>query len=87
MEWVPEIDYRGYSLTLLALEIKETKEKDVEEKTLTFQWLTDLTVMLSNAAEFADAGRGRWFIENQGFNIQKNVRYDIQHACAWIITQ
>lgn len=82
MEWVPEIDYRGYSLTLLALEIKETKEKDGNEKTLTFQWLTDLTVTLSSAAEFADAGRGRWLIENQGFNIQKNIRYDIQHACS-----
>ena len=27
MEWVPELDYRGYSLTLLALEIEETQEK------------------------------------------------------------
>lgn len=27
MEWVAEIDYRGYSLALLALEIEETREK------------------------------------------------------------
>lgn len=96
MEWVSEIDYRGYSLTLLALEIEETKEKSGETKTLTFQWLTDLTVTLKNCGEFANAGRGRWHIENQGFNIQKNIRYDIQHAdslnynamkCHYLLTQ
>lgn len=27
MEWVPEIDYRGYKLTLLALEIETESEK------------------------------------------------------------
>jgi hypothetical protein len=26
------------------------------------------------------AGRSRWKIENQGFNEQKNNRYDIEHA-------
>ena len=96
MEWVSEIDYRGYSLTLLALEIEETEEKTGKTKTLTFQWLTDLTVTFRNAGEFANAGRGRWCIENQGFNIQKNVRYDIQHAnsldynamkCHYLLTQ
>ena len=83
MEWVPEIDYRGYSLTLLALEIEETQEKNGKMKNLMFQWLTDLAVNLKNAGEFADAGRGRWCIENQGFNIQKNVRYDIHLPACW----
>lgn len=96
MEWVPEIDYRGYSLTLLALEIEETREKNGKVKNLTFQWLTDLEVKQRNAGEFANAGRGRWCIENQGFNIQKNIRYDIQHAdsfdynamkCHYLLTQ
>ena len=96
MEWVPEIDYRGYSLTLLVLEIEETVENTGKTKTRSFQWLTDLPVTLSNSAEFANAGRGRWYIENQGFNIQKNIRYDIQHAdsldynamkCHYLLTQ
>ena len=26
------------------------------------------------------AGRSRWKIENRGFNQQKNLRYDIEHA-------
>lgn len=96
MEWVPEIDYKGFSLTMLALEIKETVQKTGKTKMLMFQWLTDLPVTVSNSAEFAKAGRGRWCIENQGFNIQKNVRYDIQHAdsldynamkCHYLLTQ
>ncbi len=96
MEWVPDIDYRGYKLTLLALEIEITEEKTGKTKTLTFQWLTDLTVTHRNAGSFANAGRSRWCIENQGFNIQKNIRYDIQHAnslnynamkCHYLLTQ
>lgn len=96
MEWVPEIDYRGYSLTLLLLEVEETDEETGETKTLVFQWLTDLTVKVRYAGEFAKAGRGRWCIENQGFNMQKNIRYDIQHAnsldynamkCHYLLTQ
>ncbi len=96
MEWVPEIDYRGYSLTLLALEMEEAEEKTGKTRSAVFQWLTDLTVTHRNAGEFAAAGRGRWCIENQGFNIQKNIRYDIQHAnstdynamkCHYLLTQ
>ncbi len=96
MEWVPEIDYRGYKLTLLALEIETETEKTGRRETKTFQWLTDLKVTGKNAAEFARAGRGRWQIENEGFNLQKNIRYDIQHVnsedynamkCHYLLTQ
>ena len=52
-------------------------------KNLAFQWLTGLAVNLKNAGKYADAGRGRWCIENQGFNIQKNVRYDIHLPACW----
>ena len=78
------------------MEIEETVENTGKTKTRSFQWLTDLPVTLSNSAEFANAGRGRWYIENQGFNIQKNIRYDIQHAdsldynamkCHYLLTQ
>ncbi len=96
MEWVPEIDYRGYKLTLLALEIEVYSEKTGRTETKMFQWLTDLRVTGKNAGEFARVGRGRWQIENEGFNIQKNIRYDIQHVnsenynamkCHYLLTQ
>ncbi len=37
MEWIPEIDYRGYKLTLLALEIEELSEKTGEKERKMFQ--------------------------------------------------
>lgn len=61
-----------------------------------FQWLTDLRITGKNAGEFARVGRGSWKIENEGFNIQKNIRYDIQHVnsenynamkCHYLLTQ
>lgn len=80
MEWVPDIDYRGYRLTLLVLETETESEETGKKETKAFQWLTDLKVTGRNAGEFAAVGRSRWQIENEGFNIQKNIRYDIQHA-------
>ncbi len=41
-------------------------------------------------------GRGRWKIENEGFHMHKNIRYDIQHVnsenynamkCRYLLTQ
>ena len=45
-----------------------------------FQWVTGLQIRGKTAWEFARTGRKRWKIENEGFNIQKNHRYDIEHA-------
>lgn len=33
-------------------------------------------------AKVSKAGKSRWKIENEGFNNQKNIRYDITHACS-----
>lgn len=96
MEWVPDIDYRGYKLTLLVLEVEIECTKTGKKEKKTFQWLTDLKVTGKNANEFARVGRSRWRIENECFNIQKNIRYDIEHAnsmdyngmkCHYLLTQ
>ena len=62
MEWIPEIDYRGYKLTLLALEEETEAERTGEKERKTFQWLTDLVVTGKNAGEFAGVGWQRWQI-------------------------
>ena len=38
---------------------------------------------IETAKKIADAGRGRWKIENQGFNRQKNWDGEIEHMCSW----
>ena len=42
-------------------------------------WVTSLPVSKYNVAEIAACGRGRWKIENEGFNVMKNHGYELEH--------
>lgn len=53
--------------------------KTEEEQTVTFRWLTNIELTEKNLEEMVNAARGRWKIENEGFNNQKNGIYDIEH--------
>jgi DDE_Tnp_1-associated len=75
MKWVNDLDYSGHKVTVMELEI----DKD-EKKWKDFQWVTSLRITGGTAYEFSETGRKRWLIENEGFNIQKNIRYFITHA-------
>lgn len=75
MKWVSQLYYEGHNLTVMELKIEMDGEPAGN-----FQWVTGLTIKGKTAWEFAQAGRKRWKIENEGFNIQKNHRYDIEHA-------
>ncbi len=54
-------------------------EEDGERAAHEFQWLTNIELTKRNLEEMVEAGRGRWKIENEGFNNQKNGIYDIEH--------
>ena len=56
-------------------ETEEDGEKEIHE----FQWITNIELTKKNLEEMIEAGRGRWKIENEGFNNQKNGIYDIEH--------
>lgn len=56
----------------------ETEEKGVK-KSVVFRWLTDIELTRKSLEEMICAARGRWKIENEGFNNQKNGIYDIEH--------
>jgi len=75
MKWVNDLDYSGYKVAVMELEIEKNEKKWKE-----FQWVTSLRIRGQTAHEFAETGRKRWLIENEGFNIQKNIRYFITHA-------
>jgi hypothetical protein len=75
MKWVNELDYSGHKVAVMELEIERNGKKWKE-----FQWVTSLRISGKTAHEFAETGRKRWLIENEGFNIQKNIRYFITHA-------
>ena len=75
MKWVNDLEYRGHAVAVMELEIEKDGKKWKE-----FQWVTNIRIRPKMAHEFAETGRKRWMIENEGFNIQKNHRYFITHA-------
>lgn len=52
------------------------------ENSKVFTYITDLSVDDSNIKTVIDLGRKRWKIENQGFNVQKNILFNINHMCS-----
>lgn len=49
------------------------------KKIKTFRWITNIELTEKNLEEIINAARGRWKIENEGFNNQKNGIYAIEH--------
>lgn len=83
--WVNEIVYvdsdrREHVVSVL--ECVETKPgKDGTTVTNKFKWLTFFKLTEKNVIEFANTGgRLRWKIENEGFNVQKNGGFGLEHA-------
>lgn len=57
----------------------ESEDKEKNKHTIRFQWVSSLELTKRNLEEMILAGRGRWKIENEGFNNQKNGLYRIEH--------
>jgi hypothetical protein len=73
-KWVNGISYNKRMVNIMEFIFQRKKAE------LRFQWITNLEVTKKKVLEFAETGRKRWMIENEGFNIQKNLRYEITHA-------
>lgn len=85
IRWVDDISYVD-SLkkehTLSIIECKETRpDTSATRKTTKFKWVTDYKVSPNNVITLANqGGRIRWKVENEGFNVQKNGGYALEHA-------
>lgn len=73
--WANEIDYNGRVLN--ALELTETKGR---AQTFYCAWLCSWFITKDNVKGLGLGGRGRWKIENEGFNAQKTGGYEMEHA-------
>ena len=71
--WVGDIDHKGNSFNVIELD-----EATLDKQTR-FVWLTNLKVGKNNIVKIAKGGRLRWKIENEGFNIQKNRGFNLEH--------
>jgi len=83
--WVNDIDYsdtgrRHHRVHVVeCIETKNRKEK--EPKTTRFKWISLFPLTQDNVIELCNqGGRQRWRIENEGFNVQKNGGYELEHA-------
>lgn len=83
--WLSDLDYHGHRLQWVDCDDIQI----VPGESLTphhFVYLTDLPVDADTVAEVVRTGRLRWKIENEGFNTQKNLGYNLQHKysrCSW----
>ena len=73
--WVNGIDYNGRTLNVL--EMTETKGG---KQTYYCAWLCSWFITKDNVKALGLGGRGRWLIENEGFNSQKTGGYEMEHA-------
>jgi len=75
--WVNDINYEGFPINVLeCTEVKATEQN----KEKTFMWITNFMITSSNYRHLANqGGRLRWKIENEGFNVQKNGGYNLEH--------
>ena len=71
--WVKGIDHKGNYFDTIELVEK------VPDKKTRFVWMTNLNVRKNNIVRIAKGGRLRWKIENEGFNIQKNRGFNLEH--------
>jgi hypothetical protein len=53
--------------------------EETSNKKQHFSWVTNLTITNKNILEIMRAGRSRWKIENETFNVLKNQGYNFEH--------
>ena len=73
--WVNDIAYKDRKVNLI-----ESKVEMEDGTVKVYVFITNLKITKKNADRLIASGRSRWKIENQGFNQQKNIRYDIEHT-------
>jgi hypothetical protein len=82
-QWVNAIAYtdsdnREHALSVIGC--LDTRLVDGQRTTTRFKWVSNLTVTAKNVTELSnEGGRLRWKIENEGFNVQKQGGYALEH--------
>lgn len=80
-EWVNNLDLtlsdKTIKVNYFAFRIIDVKSGKVTYKS---SWITDLKIDEFNIEDLVKAGRSRWKIENECFNILKNNGYEMEHS-------
>lgn len=78
-QWAGAISYRDTGRRLHDLGVLECKEY-LAAKATRFKHVTNIPVTKENVPMLSAGGRLRWKIENEGFNVQKNQGFNLEHA-------
>jgi hypothetical protein len=83
--WINDISYldsKDDEHTVGVLEcLEEEPDSDRQLKITRFRWITNFKLKRNHVIALANqGGRIRWKIENEGFNVQKNGGYNLEHA-------
>jgi Transposase DDE domain len=85
--WLNDLDYRGHRLHWLEC-VETLSHPPIAQPTPSrFVHLTNLEITPTTVALLSRTGRGRWTIENEGFNIQKHHGYALQPKYARVSWQ
>lgn len=76
--WLNELPYQSHSLNVLQC-VEQINKQDTAVPT-TFVWITNIPITEITFLPIASGGRLRWKIENEGFNMQKNGGYNLEHC-------
>lgn len=79
--FVNEIDYDDKKINVVEFVEQMECKKEKESKERRFIFITDIEISKKNVEDIVAAGRSRWKIENEGFNNQKNVNFNLEHVC------
>jgi len=76
------IDSENRQHVLSVHQCLETKpDEEGQMKTTRFQWVTNIKISPARAVPVAnEGGRIRWKVENEGFNVQKNGGFALEHV-------
>jgi len=78
--WVRDLSYRDDQRREQTFHAFQCRQENADGRQF-FAWITNFTVRAENVAALANrGGRLRWKIENEGFNIQKNGGFGLEHA-------
>ena len=78
---VKDYQYGKYKFNIVRF-IEHAPPNQKYKKDKIFTYITNLFTDDGNIKKIIEMGRRRWKIENQGFNNQKNIYFDITHMCS-----
>jgi hypothetical protein len=78
-KYLNNIEYEGYNYSWVSCKEDKTRLSDNFKETKRFVYITNIGQTPDIVISTADGGRLRWKIENEGFNTQKNLGYELEH--------